>query len=293
MRSRHHFKLVREDSASSGCEGNYPARPRLRALVIGDIPGELAAASDETWGERAIEWRLAADRQEAMTLLERGDVFERIVLCERRPGQWDEAAVHALRAAAPLANFVRLSGSWCEGQARSGRPPSGCPSIGWQNWPTQGPAAWSKSSDQATTIVPATATPEERLLASVRPETQRQLHGKVVICSRSASAASALADACQSAGLQTRVLASGENDVTLEARALIWDTEPRLLHDATGISKLKTKVTGARLIALVGFPRAEDVVAARRAGVDAVLSKPFWVGDLLTSIASADGGRLN
>jgi AmiR/NasT family two-component response regulator len=41
------------------------------------------------------------------------------------------------------------------------------------------------------------------------------------------------------------------------------------------------------VVAVVGFPRREDVEAARQAGVRAVVSKPFLAGDLLWQLDRA------
>jgi CheY-like chemotaxis protein len=207
---------------------------------------------------------------------------ELVVLCEPRPGVWTDTQLDALRRIAPLARYVRLSGSLCEGQTRSGRPASGTWGVPWHQWPVslardleaseQGqPSSWS---------LPLTATQDERALAKFVPHLEGSI-GHIAICSASAAAAGALAAACRHAGhavSQTTEWAESEGQ---RATALVWDTTARALANRVLVTRLRAQHGDAPIVALVGFPRAEDVAAARNSGVSVVLAKPLDTGDLL------------
>src|SRR5262249_26315362 len=92
---------------------------------------------------------------------------ELIVLVQSRPVEISAESLDRLRSLAPLAKFWRVLGSWCEGEARSGRPPAGCVSTYWHQWP----ARWSRDLARARGggtpgwSLPATSSSDERLLA--------------------------------------------------------------------------------------------------------------------------------
>src|SRR5262245_3805722 len=56
---------------------------------------------------------------------------ELVVLAQSRPGSLDIQRVDRLRRDAPLAGFVALLGSWCEGQGRAGRPSQEVTRLYW------------------------------------------------------------------------------------------------------------------------------------------------------------------
>ncbi len=45
-----------------------------------------------------------------------------VVLAQARPGQFTDSAIDRLRGLAPLARWIAILGSWCEGESRSGHP---------------------------------------------------------------------------------------------------------------------------------------------------------------------------
>src|SRR5437764_86557 len=57
-----------------------------------------------------------------------------MVFVQSRPGQFARVEVEKLHAIEPLARLVALTGPWCEGEQRSGRPIPGVPRIAWRNW---------------------------------------------------------------------------------------------------------------------------------------------------------------
>ncbi|MCH8924376.1 MAG: response regulator [Planctomycetes bacterium] len=132
-----------------------------------------------------------------------------------------------------------------------------------------------------TWALPLTATPDERLLATTGGDFARRRPGTIAICAASAQAAAALGDLCRAAGYKTVVAAEDGQFRIARAAAVLWDTTVGRMADAACVGELRSRAGGAAVLAIVGFPRFDDVELARRAGIAAVISKPFLAGDLL------------
>ncbi|MEX2111844.1 MAG: hypothetical protein WD845_01580 [Pirellulales bacterium] len=213
---------------------------------------------------------------------------ELIVLCESRRGQYSSAAVDELRRLAPLARFWRVLGSWHEGEPRSGRPPAGCISSYWHQWPARAARELAAEAGEgnATWTLPVTATADERGLAEADLPIERHA-GTIVVCANRFESAAALADACRLGGYDTRAIREGDEFHADRIVAMVWDANPECVTDVTRIAALRQSVGGAPLVAVVGFPRAVDVRSAQQAGVAAVVSKPYSVRDLLWHVERA------
>jgi CheY-like chemotaxis protein len=230
--------------------------------------------------------------------------YDVVILCEPRPGVWSDHELAELRSLAPLARLVRLSGSLCEGQARSGRPAAGTWHVPWHRGATFAARELSAAASTAEEpwgsspcwSLPLTATPDERALATFQPGAPRA-SGHVVICSASAATAAALAATCESAGYTTSRYLPW--DLTTApprglTTALLWDTTVESLSDAARVTSLQAAHPHVPILALAGFPRAEDVAAAHAAGITAVLAKPLDTNELLwrlEQLSVETGGR--
>lgn len=216
-----------------------------------------------------------------------------IVLAESRDGQHSHQALATLRQQAPLARVWRLLGSWCEGQARSGRPPEACLATYWHGWEARFGSQMRIARDGGSPSwsLPVTATPDERILDGTADQFERPRSGLIAICAGSATAAGAIADLCRAAGLQCVVGAADARLRAAGATAVVWDTEVDQMADAQQVARLRGWADGAPLVACVGFPRTEDVENAKRAGVAAVVAKPFLAGDLLWHLDRLPGER--
>jgi hypothetical protein len=60
---------------------------------------------------------------------------EVVVVAQGRPGVVRRQEWMRLRRNAPLAGFVSLVGSWCEGETRTGRPMAGVERLYWYEFP--------------------------------------------------------------------------------------------------------------------------------------------------------------
>ena len=211
---------------------------------------------------------------------------ELIVLAQSRPGEFASLTIDALRRAVPLARFERVAGTWCEGEQRSGRPLAGCTNHYWHQWPVRflrelGRARAGQCPDWG---LPQTTTVDERLLKNTRSPLTRG-SGTVVICARQAAAASALAEVCQLGGYTTQIVREDLDWQATGALAVVWDTTPERLADVEGVARIRRAADDVALVAVVGFPRRADVQLAQQAGVDAVVSKPYAIRDLLSELA--------
>src|SRR5208283_5844085 len=92
-----------------------------------------------------------------------------IVLLQACPDQFFAAAIDRLRRRSPLARIIAILGSWCEGESRSGRPLPGMIRMDWHQAAVRIRREfphWSHA-DGSLWRLPATATDEEHLLASI------------------------------------------------------------------------------------------------------------------------------
>ncbi|NLE37484.1 MAG: hypothetical protein GX621_05605 [Pirellulaceae bacterium] len=205
-----------------------------------------------------------------------------IVLAQSYPGQFSTESVDRLRRAAPLARVVGLLGSWCEGEARTGRPWPAAIRIYWHQWPGQGRrelkslaagigSAWS---------LPGTATEEERLIAGSRPARSRG-EGLVAICTRRHEVHDWLAAACRSRGYATVQLRPDRPARIDGARAVLFDASTADDAEMAPLRRLRRDLGSAvPILAMLDFPRVEDGDQALAAGASAILSKPLLLDDL-------------
>ena len=240
----------------------------------------------------SLEVTRARDPEDARRLLADGARLppELVVLVEPRGDQFSHSSLAALRKQAPLVRVWRMLGSWCEGEARSGHPPAACLATYWHQWEARfgsqleivhqgGSPPWA---------LPLTATAEERILAATDSSFERSRTGTIAICASSATAAESLGDLCRAAGYDTLIVADDGRFRIAGASAVLWDTSLERMADANCVTELRGRSGGAPLVAIVGFPRPEDVESALRGGIAAVVSKPLLAGDLFWHLDRAE-----
>ena len=193
-----------------------------------------------------------------------------------------------LRGLAPLARMLAVAGNWCEGEARSGRPPAGCLASYEHQWPARcrGELAVLARGERPVWALPVTASAEERMLAAAeRPRARGS--GQVVIVARVAATAAALADTCRLVGYEPLVVREDLPWSAPAAAAIVWDTDPARIGDIGMVERVRQSAAGAPLVALAGFPRRDDIRRAQAAGIAAVVSKPFLIDDLYWQLDEA------
>ncbi len=265
-------------------------------LMVGavDSPEFAEAAAPLTHSGRLTA---VPDVEAACARLAGGKFFpEVVVLVESRPGEISHGAVDRLRRLAPLARFVGLLGSWCEGEPRSGDPWPAVERIYWHQWPARAGReleGLARGECLAWTL-PATATEEERILADIREEATPG-KGLVIIETRWFEMAECLSAACLVRGYRTvwrrpkeqpaaeTSGAEAEKDASLAAdqvAAVIWEGACCDDRAAVDLRRLAAEFPGAPLVALLDFPRAADRDRALAAGATHVASKPLVLEEL-------------
>ena len=76
----------------------------------------------------------------------------------------------------------------------------------------------------------------------------------------------------------------------VDANKTLYDAAADRSERCRHLRWLRVRFADAQIIALVNFPRQDEVDEARRAGCDRVLGKPFAVSDLLACLAPRPSG---
>ncbi|MBN2023895.1 MAG: hypothetical protein JW809_14020 [Pirellulales bacterium] len=265
--------------------------PTPRVLLVGRADDrEFRAAGGEL--RRWAEVVDAPDGRAALAAVEQDAAgCDLVVLAQRYPGEFSHELVDRLRRAVPLAPVVGLLGSWCEGEARSGRPWPGVARVYWRQWPAscRRELARLSAGQGSTWTLPATATDEERLLAE--RACVRRRAGLVPIVTASAAMHEWLAETLRRRGHATAWLRPGEPVRVEGAVAALLDAAEMDSQQTAIVRHLCQALAPAPVIALLDFPRVEDDARARTAGAAAVLSKPLAIEDLDDALEQVLDGR--
>lgn len=211
-----------------------------------------------------------------------------VLFLSPRPESFSRSWIDQWQQRYPLARFVVLLGSWCEGEVRSGRPWPGVTRVYWHQ------AARLEFADAAaggfTNLwnLPRTATDAERLDAAVHGATAAPVSGesadsswacRVGVRAARRTQTEDLADACRWSGFCPVDCFKSTGDLPRDIAALVWD------WDRSFDLELATRQLAANfrrevpILALVNFPRWQDVLAARPLGIT-ILAKPYRITDL-------------
>jgi CheY-like chemotaxis protein len=267
--------------------------PSLLVMLVGKMS---LAASDQFVGRLdRIEYVRADDVPAALDWIDRQQREPQVVaIAQAWPGQVSAAQIALLGRRLPLARICSLLDSWCEGEPRSGKPWPAAIRVYAHQWPQRAsrellrldqsqPSAWG---------LPVTASDEQRLLVELAPKGRAS--GQIAVLAANPETAAATADACTSAGYQVLVLRDARGVAIPGLSAAVWDATGAMAADPTIIAGLNRCFGTVPLIALLGFPRADEIAAAKAAGVAAVVSKPFLLEDLhwqLAAVISAKTAR--
>ena len=264
--------------------------PSLNVLIVAAHDAEGLPWVEAAFGSASDLARLARafDLADAQRQFLVGCAIDLVVLVESRPGEFAAREIEQFRRLAPLVRFWRVLGSWSEGEQRSGRPPAGCTSSYWHAWQARMTRELDRWRDGRCPSwgLPLTATADERIMELVEQPCDAG-HGLVVVCAARSEHARALADGCTRGGYQTLVVAAGQRFAAKDAVAIVWDTPIEAACDADEVSRMQRSAGGAPIFIVAGFPRADQVEAAKLAGVAAVISKPYLVRDLWWQLARA------
>lgn len=252
-----------------------------RVLLIGDeTHPEFAEAVDSLRRQTDFQW-VSAISSALAHVDAASSPPDLVVLAQSRAGQFSDGQISSLRRAVPLARIVALLGSWCEGEARTGRPWPGTTRLYWHRWSPWFARELERLSDGRcpTWGLPVTATADEMIDFSIH-DAQPASGGLIAVRARRGCTYDALADACRSAGYATVWLRDDQHVQVQGPAAVIWDDTHCGAAQAARIAVTAEAVRPAPLIALFHFLRLHDRRRALAAGAAAVLSKPMLIDDL-------------
>ena len=255
---------------------NYRSRS-LSALLIGDFRSPtFQPVADQIRSAADVE--TAADCDDAIAMVnDTAYVPNIIVVAQRWPGQYHHGKLDQLQRAVPLGRILALSGTWCEGELRSGLPWPGMVRTYWHAWL----ARWDKEfSRHAAAELPAwglptTATAAERTLLTY--DFPASNGGLIAVYSPSHDTADMLCATCRQFGYGAVWLDQRRPPHIEGPTAILWEGSPDALDD---LADARATFPDVPLFALMDFPRWEDVEKAKSLGAATVLSKPFMIDDL-------------
>jgi len=233
---------------------------------------------------------------EVCEMLGRGSSADLLVVARGRPGEIAPAEIDTLRRLAPLLPIVQLAGSWCEGELRSGRPWRAAERVYWHQAVQQWRADLLRHEIGLTPdwMLPLTTTDDERLLARLATPTSTSggplpPEKRVVMAAGSYAMRQWIAEGARFRGFHpilwqdlespmpaTQIVAGLWDGNSLAARA---DREAR-----TSLADFVRQLAPVPVVALLSFPRIDDLEEARNAGARQVISKPCMIEDLFSCL---------
>lgn len=233
-----------------------------------------------------------------------------MLLAASRPGELPHAEVATLQQHAPLARQLALLGSLCEGEQRTGRPWPGVVRYYWHQWSWRLKpqlARWLRLRDAAADAearppfpweLPLTATEDERCLAALADAASVGTRkGLVAVAGTDAAMVDTLVGLCRQAGWNaagwttpvSTHAARGEEAGRVwcpGVAAGVWDVFGPLEENLPQLAAFAARLSPAPVVAVVNFPRWDEIQALRDAGAVAVVSKPLYQGDLAEALAA-------
>lgn len=261
------------------------------------------------WLSETTATRFATGRETALSDLPTASQFEDalwVVFLSARPDSLSRETVERWQRWFPLARFVVVLGSWCEGETRTGRPWPGVARVYWhQVLPRLMAPIANEDDTSAEWRLARTTTEAERLEATVTkllhveptiPPLPALPDGQSIgIWSLTTSGWESIADACRLCGATPRRWHCVTSEPPDDVRALVIDLPDSCDFVEPHWQAATWRRRGIPALALVGFPRWEDCLGLEQLGVS-LLSKPWRLVDfqrqlsaLLKSTASIRG----
>ena len=254
-----------------------PRRPSPTAITIGPwyIP-EFATALANIEAEQPLEQ--FANVELACDFLAAAEVAPELIFwAQPLPGTVAQQKVNRLQPLAPLARIVVVAGSWCEGELRTGQPPSGVLRLYWYEL-----APWWQAAQRrwAAGMCPAWSAPLDHPQAG-RYEIDATIDGlatpSIVAIDAEFAVFECLADAIGKAAVWAR------NEDSPQALAGIWDGGQLGKRELRRLGRFCRQVDGP-VVALLDFPRIEHFAQARAVGAATVFAKPYVVEEVLAAL---------
>lgn len=258
-------------------------------LLVGNWQAsEFAAALGQILDAR--DWTCVSDTAEATRLLEGcQQPPELILIGQPLPGVVSQLIVDQLQQLVPLSRIAVVSGSWCEGELRTGTPASGIVRLYWYEL-----ASWWQAAERrrSTAARPLWSTPLDHAQAGRWSVDGNDLIKRcdqltVQIDTEHYATYDALATSLTPFGATCTWARKDCNKTATNAG--IWDGGQLSKSELIHLTRFCQQINGP-VVALLDFPRAEHLRQAREAGARKVLGKPYIVEEVLAAIASPTHG---
>lgn len=209
-----------------------------------------------------------------------------LLLVQRLPGEASAEEVAAVRRRFPLARWLTLLGSWCEGEPRSGKPLPGVARLYWHQWSPRvlGEIRKLAAGEPSEWSLPATAAAEERLSSDPSPAAREPRSARPLIALQTdqREMAEALAALLEQTGFAP-CWCRCDCSPTAEIAATVVDLGHGCQRAWHSLAET-CRATRRPVLALLSFPRPEDATRARDLGASELLSKPLDSRDLVASL---------
>jgi hypothetical protein len=255
--------------------------------VIGDAEHPDFCAAVELLSGTAVVQRFA-DVAQAGERAAPELIPDLIVLAASRPGMVHAQDVERMQRRLPLAGIVSLLGSWCEGEARTGRPVKGVLRSYWYDFPNWWRRQLALCAAGRCPDWAQPATGDWHGLSVDAIDRGRNLGGGLIVLQTTCwETGDALSDLLRAAGYATAWNSVGALGQQVRgAAAGVWEgrqlDEPEIVQ-LSGFCRRLAK-DNAPVIALADFPRRDRCEAANQAGAAAVIGKPWLNADLLLTL---------
>lgn len=263
-----------------------PGRPRPRhtqpnAITVGPwhSPEFATALADIEEGNSLQQF---GGVEQTCELLATAEIApEVILLAQPLPGTVRQHEVDHLQRLAPLARIVVVSGSWCEGELRTGSPPAGVLRLYWYEL-----APWWQAALRrlAVGLCPSWSAPLDHAQAG-----RYSCDGTIDDLRMPSIVAIGADDFAVFECLAGALAASGASGSWArcvdpqQAGAGIWDGGQVSDRELQRLGRFCQRVNGP-VVALLDFPRVEHIVEAREAGTVAVFGKPYVMEEVLAAL---------
>ncbi len=139
--------------------------------------------------------------------------------------------------------------------------------------------------------MPLTATEDERCLLSVWAFPGARTKNSIAVAGYDAASVETLAECVRAAGYPATIIpyevasqATNARAVYLGMTAVIWDGCGPFDQQRSHLARLAQSFAPLPVVAVLGFPRHQDILAATADGVRAVVSKPYQLGELALAL---------
>ena len=272
---------------------------KTQVLAVGDWQGrEFVAATSGL--SVARDWSHASSINEACDLLRNcQQPPELIFLAQPLPGIYCQGDIDRLQQVVPLTRLVVVVGSWCEGELRTGSPPSGVIRLYWYEFSSWWQAAIRRRDAD---LCPPWSLPLDHVqagrwspvndVAPLKAPSKNTALLSVTIDAADFTVYETLSAALSNFGILSHWQGRDENATpaastapatTPTTTAGIWDGGQLGARELKHLTKFCRQTNGP-VIALLDFPRLEHFKQARAAGAAAVFAKPYIVKELVAAL---------